>query len=152
MKQKFIQYITEHDLFAPGEHLVVGVSGGADSVCLLKLLHEIRSEWRLTLSVVHINHGIRSREAKGDACYVRELAERWELPFYLIERDVPALAREHGQSEEEAGRELRYRELETIRAPRKRHEGTGGHGAENRICAAPVTGHDKGGNRSIFAA
>ena len=84
MKQKFIQYITEHDLFAPGEHLVVGVSGGADSVCLLKLLHEIRSEWRLTLSVVHINHGIRSREAKGDACYVRELAERWELPFYLI--------------------------------------------------------------------
>lgn len=115
MKQKFIQYITEHDLFAPGEHLVVGVSGGADSVCLLKLLHEIRREWRLTLSVVHINHGIRSQEAEADACYVRELAEQWELPFFLIKRDVPALARERGQTEEEAGRELRYRELENIR-------------------------------------
>lgn len=115
MRRKFIQYITEYDLFAPGEHLVVGVSGGADSVCLLRLLYEIRREWRLTLSVVHINHGIRSREADADAGYVRELAEQWELPFYLIEKDVPALAKEYGQTEEEAGRELRYRELENIR-------------------------------------
>lgn len=115
MKRKFIQYITELELFAPGEHLVVGVSGGADSVCLLKLLYEIQKEWQLTLSVVHINHGIRRREAEDDACYVRELAGQWELPFYLIERDVPALAKECGQTEEEAGRELRYRELERIR-------------------------------------
>ena len=118
MKQKFVQYITEQALFAPGAHLVVGVSGGADSVCLLRLLCEIQEEWDLTLSVVHINHGIRGQEADEDAAYVAQLAKRWHLPFFLVEEDVPKLAREQGLSEEEAGRELRYREFESIRQSR----------------------------------
>lgn len=115
MKEKFVQYITEHTLFAPGAHIVIGVSGGADSVCLMRLLYEIKEEWDLTLSVVHVNHGIRGKEADEDACYVRELAEQWHLPFYLVERDVPALAEEQGKTEEEAGRELRYQVFENIR-------------------------------------
>lgn len=115
MKQKFIQYITEEALFSPGAHLLVGVSGGADSVCLLRLLYEIKEEWELTLSVVHMNHGIRGQEADEDAIYVAQLAKRWELPFFLLQKDVPAIAKKRGLTEEEAGRELRYQEFERIR-------------------------------------
>lgn len=115
MRQKFVQYITEQELFGPGAHLIVGVSGGADSVCLLRLLYEIQEEWGLTLSVVHINHGIRGQEADEDAAYVEHLAGCWHLPFFCVKENVPEIAREQGLTEEEAGRELRYREFENIR-------------------------------------
>lgn len=115
MKQKFVRFIREHALFAPGDHIVVGVSGGADSVCLLQLLYEIQEEWGLSLSVVHIDHGIRGQEARDDAAYTEQLAERMSLPFFLVKKNVPELARELGKTEEEAGRELRYQEFERIR-------------------------------------
>lgn len=115
MKERMIQYIKEHRLFSRGDKLVVGVSGGADSVCLLHLLKECQREWELSLFVVHIHHGIRGAEAEGDAVFVEELSEHLELPFFLVRGDIPAQARESGMSEEEAGRKFRYEQLEKIR-------------------------------------
>lgn len=114
MKQKFIGYIKENHLFSPGATLVAGISGGADSLCLLHLLCEIRKEWNLSLTAVHVNHGIRGEEACEDAAYVQQIAEQWQVPFFLVERDVPRIAKEQGKTQEEIGRELRYEIFQQI--------------------------------------
>jgi len=88
--------------------VAVAVSGGADSVCLLRVLAEIAPEIGLVLSVAHVHHGIRGGAADEDAEFVRALAERLGLPFYLKRVDTPAAARAEKQSVEEAARHLRY--------------------------------------------
>ncbi len=119
LEQRVMAYCRAHQLFAPGDGVVLGVSGGADSVCLLFALQELRQELEISLYVVHINHGIRP-DAARDAAYVEELCRQLEVPFTLVETDVQAYARERACSAEEAGREVRYaaffRELERRRA------------------------------------
>lgn len=107
MYRKFVQFIEKNELFKQNEKLVVGVSGGADSVCLLSLLCKFREEIPLDLTVVHINHGIRE-EAGEDALFVKELCKEWRIPFVLREYAVNALAKEWNMSSEEAGRRVRY--------------------------------------------
>ncbi len=94
-------------MLQPRDKVVLGVSGGADSVCLLFVLLEWAKECPLELRVVHVNHGIRA-EAGEDARYVEKLCQEQGIPFHLQEGDVPALAEAGGLSEEEAGRKLRY--------------------------------------------
>ena len=98
-------------MIEPGDIIIAGVSGGADSVCLLFMLLEIRKKIDFALSVVHVNHGIR-KDAGEDAEYVRELCAEHNIPFYLREADAKAYAAENGLSEEEAGREIRYASFE----------------------------------------
>lgn len=100
-------YIEKYQMLVPGDTVVVGVSGGADSVCLLLMLYELANEIPLKLLVVHINHGIRE-EAKKDAAYVEKLCKERNLPFYLIEENVKEYAKREKLSEEEAGRKVRY--------------------------------------------
>ena len=108
MLDKVRKYIEDNKMLNKGDKVVVGVSGGADSTALLELLFLLREEYGLSLYVVHINHGIRP-EASEDAEYVRELCEERQLPFYLFEEDIPAMAEREHLSEEEAGRYFRYR-------------------------------------------
>ena len=89
------------------DRVVVGVSGGADSVCLFLLLWEYAKKVPLSLAVVHVNHGIR-RAAGEDARFVEELCREREIPFFLVEEDVRELASREGYSEEDAGRRVRY--------------------------------------------
>jgi tRNA(Ile)-lysidine synthase len=105
---RFQKYIREHDLLRPGERVAVAVSGGADSVALLRLLLELRQELGIVLSVAHVNHQLRGSDAERDAAFVAELAERHGLEFHLAVRDVRAYAVEHKLSLEAAGRRLRY--------------------------------------------
>ncbi len=107
LEQQVIAYCRAYQLFSPGDGVVLGVSGGADSVCLLFALQRLRRELEIGLYVVHINHGIRP-DANRDAAYVEELCRQLEVPFTLVETDVGAYARERGCSTEEAGREVRY--------------------------------------------
>lgn len=88
-------------------HVVVGVSGGADSVCLLHLLSKLLPAKGIGLSAVHVNHGIRT-EAMDDQKYVEEICEKWSIPLHCFKKDVPAISKENGMSEEEAGRYVRY--------------------------------------------
>lgn len=90
-----------------GDRIVVGVSGGADSVCLFFLLHHLREKIPFSLSVVHVHHGIRA-EAQEDAAYVEALCRQLGVPFFQENVDVPELARREGVSLEEAGRKARY--------------------------------------------
>ncbi len=87
---------------ARGRHLLVAVSGGADSVALLCLLAERRDALALTLTAAHVEHGIRGAESLADAEYCRALCRRLGVPLRIAHVDVPALARETGEGIETA--------------------------------------------------
>lgn len=102
--------IARHEMFSPGQRLGVAVSGGADSVCLLYLMHELAPAWGLHLSVIHIDHGIRGIASQADAEFVRALAGQFALLFHFRRVDAPAV----DDNLEQAARRLRqqfYREL-----------------------------------------
>jgi tRNA(Ile)-lysidine synthase len=101
-------YLRKHPLFRPGERVGVAVSGGADSVALLRGLLELRSELGLVLSVVHVHHGIRGAEADADEQFVVRLAAEFDLPLHSERVDVPEHRRREKLSIETAARELRY--------------------------------------------
>lgn len=98
-----------------GDGIVLGVSGGADSVCLLLLLAELRELYDLKLFVLHVHHGIRGAEADADAAFVEELCEAYSVPCRVARVDIPALAAERHCSKEEMGRKERYRLFEEYR-------------------------------------
>jgi tRNA(Ile)-lysidine synthase len=100
--------IRTHALFRPGERVGVAVSGGADSVALLRGLLELRADFGIVLSVVHLHHGIRGEEADADAQFVTDLAKGFDLPLHLEHADVPAHQRTRKLSLETAARNLRY--------------------------------------------
>lgn len=108
MVGKVLAYIRERRLIHPGERIIVAVSGGADSVALLRVLVELRPELAMGLSVAHFNHKIRGPEAESDEEFVRTLAGRFELEYHSGCGDAPAYAREHKMSLETAARELRH--------------------------------------------
>ena len=113
MVNKVLEYVKKYRMIEPGDTIVAGVSGGADSVCLLFILLEIRRRIPFSLRVVHVNHGIRA-DAASDALYVKELCERHNIPFSLVEADIHAGAREHSRSVEEEGRAVRYEAFEKV--------------------------------------
>lgn len=108
MKDRMKQYVIEQGLINQGDRILAAVSGGADSVCLLYLLNELRDELGFELSVVHINHGLRGEEADEDEAYVKDVCGRLGLHFHAYHMDVHELARRTGMSLEEAGRKARY--------------------------------------------
>ncbi|MGD8625814.1 MAG: tRNA lysidine(34) synthetase TilS, partial [Anaerolineae bacterium] len=100
--------VEEYGLLEPGETVVVGVSGGPDSLCLLHLLCRLAADYDLDLHVAHLHHGLRGSEADDDAQYVRTLAADWRLPVSVERLDLPALAADQGLAFEEAARRARY--------------------------------------------
>lgn len=115
MLKKIRAYIKENRMLERKDKIVIGVSGGADSVCLFFVLLQLCREYELTLHVVHVNHGIRGAEAYGDEAFVRQLAEENKAAFEAFHADIPAMARERGIGEEEMGRQYRYEVLEEVR-------------------------------------
>ncbi len=101
--------IIKHSLLQKGEGVVVGLSGGADSVCLLKVLSEFRNELELNIIAVHVHHGLRGREADEDQAFVEALCASWGIALKTFRVDLKRLCHEQGGSLEETGREVRYR-------------------------------------------
>jgi tRNA(Ile)-lysidine synthase len=108
------QTVEQNQLLAIGETVVVGVSGGPDSLCLLHALCRLRSEYDLILHVAHLHHGLRGPDADADAEFVRALAADWGLPCTIERADVPVLAAEHRLAVEEAARRARYATLSRV--------------------------------------
>lgn len=108
------RYIEENQLIAAGDRICIGVSGGADSVCLLHILSELYENQGIELFVVHVHHGIRKEEADEDERFVRELAKKLSLPYFAFHFDVVQIAKDQGISEEEAGRKVRYESFQKI--------------------------------------
>ena len=103
-------FVARHDLLRAGQTVLVGVSGGADSVALAAVL---RSLGRYALRIAHVHHGLRA-DAEADAEFVADLAEKWDLPFCLERIDVPGLAKTWRVGVEEAARRGRYEALSAI--------------------------------------
>jgi len=102
------RFISKHDLFPRGATVIVGVSGGADSLSLLHALNTLAAELDLRLHVAHLNHQLRGGEAQADADFVRDIARQWNLPGTIEARDVAGFARQQRLSLEEAARQARY--------------------------------------------
>jgi len=113
--EKVAEYIRRHQMLETGDKVIVGVSGGADSVCLLFLLKKYMHKFQISLEVVHMEHGIRGKESLQDAEFVENLCREWDIPFHLFRRDIPTLAKEWKCSTEEAGRRARYEAFEEVR-------------------------------------
>ncbi|WP_167955314.1 tRNA lysidine(34) synthetase TilS [Anaerosporobacter faecicola] len=115
MLNKVRQYIDANHMLAKKAKVVLGVSGGADSVCLFFVMLALRESYDLTLYVVHVNHMIRGEEADRDQRYVEQLCAENQVTFHCIKEDVKEVAKKEHLSEEEAGREVRYKAFEEIR-------------------------------------
>ena len=97
----------ENKMTAPGDSLIVGVSGGADSVCLLYILWSLREKLGIKLTACHVVHGIRGEEAERDAVFTGEICGQLGVPLRVVRRDVPFLASQMNMTIEEAGRHAR---------------------------------------------
>lgn len=108
MKDIF-ETIENYQMIEAGMRVIAGVSGGADSVCLLYVLSEYRKLVPFELQVVHVEHGIRGEASLSDAVFTQELCGRLEVPCRIVHTDVQQIAAQKGLSVEEAGRQERYR-------------------------------------------
>src|SRR5271157_700224 len=108
VRSKVLRYIRERGLMRAGDRVAVAVSGGADSVAMLRVLLELRSELGIVLSVAHFNHGLRGEDSEADEAFVADLARHHGLEFFAGRADVREHALAGKLSVEAAGRELRY--------------------------------------------
>ena len=108
LESKVIDFIQRYSLISPEEIVVVGVSGGADSVCLLHVLAKWQKGLGIKLHIAHLNHQLRGVESEADAEYVSNLAGSLGIPITIDRQDVAAYRTERNCSIEEAARELRY--------------------------------------------
>ena len=108
LEKKMEQVIRQFDMIPPGAHVIVGLSGGADSVCLMEALYERVKDGGLsgTLEAVHVHHGLRAT-ADRDEEYVRAFTAERKIPLRVVHVRAADYAAEHGLSTEEAGRILR---------------------------------------------
>src|SRR5579872_5716347 len=118
MLESIAAFIDQHQLFPPGGKVIVAVSGGADSLCLLHLLHRLCGPGKrypaIYLQAAHLNHQLRGTVSEQDASAVAALASAWGLPLTVGSIDVPALARREHRSIEDAARVARYRFLREV--------------------------------------
>ncbi len=118
MLETIAAYIERHHLLPPSGEIIVAVSGGADSLCLLHLLHRLCGPGKrypeLRLHAAHLNHKLRGEASAQDAAVVAQIATAWGLPLTVGELDVPALARQERRSLEDAARTARYRFLREV--------------------------------------
>ncbi len=102
------QTVAKYNMIAPNETVVVGVSGGADSMALLHLLLQLQKEWNLTLIVAHVNHCLRGEESDRDQRLVEDVCRQWGVPCRVKKADILSMSRAAGRGVEEFARGFRY--------------------------------------------
>lgn len=131
LEKKVNSYIKGQQMLSPKDRVVVGVSGGADSVCLLFMLLQLKVTMQLELIVAHINHGVRE-DAGEDAEYVRSICKEQGIPFELLEVNLKEIAKEYKLSQEEAGRKVRYETFQKILLKYKANKIAVAHNSNDR--------------------
>ena len=114
MKEKVKEIIKKYNLINTGDKIVLGVSGGPDSIAMLDILRQLKSEMEFEIYVVHINHSIRGEDADEDEEYVKNYCRKYEIECFTKKIDVPTIARTEKIGTEEAGRKVRYEYFEEI--------------------------------------
>lgn len=117
MEEKILKTIKQYELIESGDKIVIGVSGGPDSMCLLNLLNNIKKDEKNGLSfdifVAHVNHMLR-KEADSETEYVKEFCNKNNIPIYIKKVDVLKISKENKIGSEEAGRNIRYEFFEEV--------------------------------------
>ncbi len=104
---RVVDTIDKHNMISYGDKIIVGLSGGPDSVCLLHILNRLKESRNLKIYAAHLNHQIRGIEAQKDALFVSELCDSLEIPVFIKSVDVPKYCEEKGLSLEEGARNIR---------------------------------------------
>lgn len=116
MRDKVRDFIIENKLIEKGDKILVALSGGPDSVCLLNVLYSLKEDFHITIGAAHVNHMLRGDEALADEEYSRSLCKRLNIEFYVEKIDIDKISKEKNISHEMAGREERYKFFETIKS------------------------------------
>ena len=93
IEKQFLKTIKKYNMVKKGDKIIVGVSGGPDSVCLLHLFNKFRNELGVFLYVAHLDHMFRGKESEEDARFVETLCYNWNIPFFSDKVDAPSYAK-----------------------------------------------------------
>ena len=115
MIEKVKEFIIENSLINKDDKVLVALSGGPDSVCLLHCLYSLKEDFNIKIGAAHVNHMLRGQDSLEDKEYSRKLCESLDIDFYSKEIDINKIAKNKGISIEMAGREARYNFFEEIR-------------------------------------
>lgn len=119
MINKIYSFICENDMLAKDDKVICGLSGGADSTCLLLALYELRERLDISLEALHVNHCLRGSESDRDEAFCRNLCEKLNIPFTVVSCNVKDYSESNSLSVEEAARKLRYSAFEKNSAGKK---------------------------------
>jgi tRNA(Ile)-lysidine synthase len=143
LAESVLTYVRRQELLSAGDRVGVAVSGGIDSVALLRVLLELRKELGIVLSVVHFNHKLRGSESDADQKFVSQLAAEHYLEFYCESGDTEELAAEEHKGIESAARALRYDFFWGVLGPREEYPPLLPKEGRSRASAPPNTGPNK---------
>lgn len=107
MMKKIEQFIKKNHMIENGDRIIAGISGGADSVCLLFVLLELRKKYAIDIIAVHVNHCIRGEDALADERFTVDLCKKYNVKCKVFRKEVESIAKNRKQSVEEAGRDVR---------------------------------------------
>ncbi|MBI5214904.1 MAG: tRNA lysidine(34) synthetase TilS [Ignavibacteriae bacterium] len=127
----FQQHATREHLLNEGDSIVVAVSGGIDSMTLLNILVRLQKDWNFQLCVAHFNHKLREEESEEDEAFVKQTAERLNLPFYSKSAKTNELSEGNGKSIQVVARELRYDFFQQLRLSLGYHKIATAHNAND---------------------
>ena len=133
LERSVLHFIEQHRLISRRQRLLIAVSGGPDSVCLLHILIKLRDELDIKLHIAHLDHQLRGAESVADAQYVSELAHRLDIPATIEQRDVKAYHTQQHISLEEAAREVRYAFLAQVASSIGASRVAVGHTADDHV-------------------
>jgi len=131
--EKVRETISKHSMLSSGDRVLVGLSGGPDSVCLLTVLNKLKDEFSLKLHAVYVDHGLRPGETPDEIEFCRKLCEGLSVPFVVRSVDVKTYSKEQGMNRQEAARELRYKAFDEVFADIKADRLAMGHTADDQI-------------------
>jgi tRNA(Ile)-lysidine synthase len=114
IEQEVINFIKKNDLISDENKILVGFSGGADSVFALHFFKKYSKKYKIKIAAVHVNHNLRGKESERDEKFCRNLCEKLDIDFYSSQVDVSLFAEQNKKSIEEAARILRYGEFEKV--------------------------------------
>ncbi len=125
--EKVLSTINKHKLIEDGDKIVLGLSGGPDSVCLLHILNRLKEQMNIDIYAAHLNHQIRGIEAQKDALYVSKLCDEMGITFFVKSINVPKYCSDKGLSIEEGARKLRYEMFDEIKQKTRANKIAVGH-------------------------
>ena len=114
IEQKVISFIKKNNLISNAKNLLIGLSGGADSVFALHFFNKFSKKYNIEIAAIHVNHNLRGKESENDEIFCRKFCKELGVKLYNSSVDVSSFAKKNKKSIEEAARILRYREFAKV--------------------------------------